>query len=160
MSKMQSYISVQEQDFCLQDEYDQLRTTTSGAIVTFTGLVREFNQTGDSEQVDTLFLQHYPGMTESLLQKIIDEAAQRWPLDGVRVIHRVGALAPGDQIVLVAVSSAHREAAFNGASFLMDYLKTQATFWKKTLSGQQQQWLEMKDSDKKAAKRWQQDSQQ
>ena len=97
---------------------------------------------------------------KNLLQKIIDEAAERWPLDGVRVIHRVGPLAPGDQIVLVAVSSAHREAAFNGASFLMDYLKTRATFWKKTISGQQQQWLEMKDSDKKAAKRWQQDSQQ
>ena len=160
MSEMPSYISVQEEDFRLQDEYDLLRSTTSGAIVTFTGLVREFNQAGDSAQVDKLFLQHYPGMTENLLQKIIDEAAERWPLDGVRVIHRVGPLAPGDQIVLVAVSSAHREAAFNGASFLMDYLKTRATFWKKTISGQQQQWLEMKDSDKKAAKRWQKDSQQ
>jgi molybdopterin synthase catalytic subunit len=154
------YISVREQDFSLQEEYDQLRNTTSGAIVTFTGLVREFNSHDGGDRIDELHLQHYPGMTEKLLKEMVAQASERWPIDGVRIIHRVGALAPGDQIVLVAVSSAHREAAFHAASFLMDYLKTRATFWKKTRVGQQQQWLDMKDSDRDAAQRWQQDNQQ
>jgi molybdopterin synthase catalytic subunit len=160
MSDFPCFISIREQDFSLQEEYDKLRSTTSGAIVTFTGLVREFNHPEADEPIDDLHLQHYPGMTEKLLRQIINDAAQRWPIDGVRIIHRVGTLRPGDQIVLVAVSSAHREAAFNAASFLMDYLKTKATFWKKTRSGQQQQWLEMKDSDREAARRWQQESEQ
>lgn len=150
-------ISVQEEDFSLQAEYDRLRTTSSGAIVTFTGLVRDFNDhisTG-SDKVESLYLQHYPGMTERLLEAMVVEAQQTWNIQDVRIIHRVGRLLPGDQIVLVAVSSAHREAAFAAASFLMDYLKTRATFWKKTATESGEQWLDMKDSDRTAAARWQ-----
>jgi len=152
-------ISVQEADFSLQVEYDRLRTTSSGAIVTFTGLVRDFNDHNDGHSggVEGLYLQHYPGMTERLLAAIVDEAEQQWPIQDVCIIHRAGQLLPGDQIVLVAVSSAHREAAFAAASFLMDYLKTRATFWKKTLSASGEQWLEMKESDRAAAARWQMD---
>ena len=146
-------IAVQEKDFSLQQEYDNLRTLRSGAIVTFTGLVRDFNEAG-AKDIQTLHLQHYPGMTETLLREIVEEACQRWPVDDVTVIHRVGTLAPGDQIVLVAVSSAHREAAFDTASFIMDYLKTRATFWKKTTSDSGSEWVEMKEKDKEAIGRW------
>src|SRR5690606_39065861 len=102
-------ISVQEADFSLQVEYDRLRTTSSGAIVTFTGLVRDFNDHNDGHSggVEGLYLQHYPGMTERLLAAIVGEAEQQWPIEDVCIIHRVGQLLPGDQIVLVAVSSAH-----------------------------------------------------
>lgn len=156
VSKMADNIQIQTQDFNLQAEYDQLRACHSGAIVTFTGLVRDFDQAGDEAKVEALHLQHYPGMTERLLAEMIAEARSRWAIDGVRIIHRVGELLPGDQIVLVAVSAAHREAAFNAASFLMDYLKTQATFWKKTVAGGEAHWLDMKETDKHAAARWQQ----
>ena len=153
-------IRIQEADFSLQGEYDRLRTTRSGAIVTFTGLVRDFDEpddsgSGDNGGVKSLFLQHYPGMTEKLLREIVEDACQRWPVDAATVIHRVGNLAPGDQIVLVAVSAAHREAAFAAASFIMDYLKTRATFWKKTTTDSDSRWVEMKDSDRAAARRWQ-----
>ena len=130
---MDTLIRVQEADFDLQTEYDRLRVDNPGAIVTFTGLVRDFNRdhVAGSASVDTLTLQHYPGMTEKLLAEIVDEARERWSVIGVTVLHRVGTLAPGDQIVLVAVSAAHRQEAFEATSFLMDYLKTRATFWKK-----------------------------
>ena len=157
MSKNSATITVrvQEEDFSLQAEYDRLRTIATGAIVTFSGLVRDFNGPGlPSGEVSALHLQHYPGMTERLLRQIVDEACERWPVHGVTVIHRVGTLEPGEQIVLVAVSSSHRESAFCAAEFLMDYLKTRATFWKKSLSSAGEEWLEMKDSDRDAAARW------
>ena len=146
-------ISIQQDDFSLQEEYDRLRSITAGAIVTFSGLVREFNRQ-QGEGVRTLHLQHYPGMTEKLLRDIVEDACGRWPVEDITVIHRVGDLAPGDQIVLVAASSAHREAAFQAASFIMDYLKTRATFWKKTTTEQGSEWVDMKDSDRDAAGRW------
>lgn len=148
-------IRVQEQDFNLQEEYDGLRTRGAGAIVTFTGLVREFNSVNDAGgPVDALYLEHYPGMTERLLGEITEQACQRWNIMDITVIHRVGKLLPGDQIVLVAVSASHREGAFAAADFVMDYLKTRATFWKKTISGDKAQWIDMKDSDRAAAGRW------
>ncbi len=103
-----------------------------GALVTFLGLMREFN---DGQGVTRMTLEHYPGMTEKALQAIAEEATRRWPLDGVRILHRVGALAPEDPIVLVAVTSAHRGDAFRACEFLIDYLKTRAPFWKKEHTG-------------------------
>jgi len=150
-------IRIQREDFSLQSEYDRLRAAAGpGAIVTFTGLVRDFNR-GDSESaaaVETLSLQHYPGMTEKLLGEIVEQAQSRWPIHDVTVIHRIGDLLPGDQIVLVAVSAAHRQEAFEAAEFLMDYLKTRATFWKKISAGGATQWVDINAVDVNAAARW------
>lgn len=146
-------VNIQRHAFNVAEEYEQLRAAAPcGAIVIFTGLVRDFNQPG--EPIDSLTLQHYPGMTERLLEEIVEEARQRWALGEVRVVHRVGTLYPGDEIVLVGVSAAHRDEAFAAASFIMDYLKTRATFWKKTTSAGASRWLDMKASDQRAARRW------
>lgn len=147
-------IHVQEADFNLQEEYTALRQQSHGigAICSFVGLMRDFNE-GDS--VQGMFLEHYPGMTEKSLQKIADEAMQRWPLIGYRIIHRVGPLLPNDQIVLVLVASAHRQAAFAACEFIMDFLKTRAPFWKKELTQQGDKWVDAKHSDDEAAQRWQ-----
>lgn len=153
-------IRIQCEDFSLQAEYDRLRAAGGpGAIVTFAGLVRDFNR-GDSESaaaVETLTLQHYPGMTEKLLGEIVAQAQSRWPVTDVTVIHRIGELRPSDQIVLVAVSAAHRQEAFAAAEFLMDYLKTRATFWKKISAGGSTQWVDMNAVDVDAAARWHQE---
>ncbi|WP_417594735.1 molybdopterin synthase catalytic subunit MoaE [Oceanospirillum sp.] len=126
--------------------------TDIGAIVTFSGLVRDFNEKPD---VLALTLEHYPGMTEQALQEIAQDAVDRWPLQAVHVIHRVGRLTPGDSIVLVAVASAHRQAAFDGCSFIMDFLKTRAPFWKKENTRQGDYWVSARSSDAVAAGRWQ-----
>lgn len=156
---MSSQVLITEADFDLGTEYEKLCAGLAniGAIVTFVGRVRDLNR---GNEVATLELQHYPSMTENLMEKIIDEAKQRWPLERVRVIHRVGPLQPSSQIVFVGVASAHRKEAFAAAEFIMDYLKTQATFWKKE-SGRKQEsdqsnseWLEMKPSDIEAADSW------
>ncbi|WP_136063932.1 molybdopterin synthase catalytic subunit MoaE [Modicisalibacter radicis] len=122
-----------------------------GAVVCFTGLVRDFNERPD---VTALTLEHYPGMTESALGEIVAEAARRWSLDGVRLIHRIGRLEPGDPIVLVAVASAHRQAAFDACLFIMDYLKTRAPFWKKEHTVNGDYWVAERDADRQAAERW------
>lgn len=124
-----------------------------GAIVSFIGLVRDIN---DGADVSTLTLEHYPEMTEKALQSIVDEAKQRWDVMDAVVIHRVGTLLPTDQIVLVAISSAHRQAAFSACEFIMDYLKTQAPFWKKETNNQGARWVEAKASDDEAKARWKQ----
>ncbi len=122
-------ISVQFEDFSVAEEYAKLAEgTDAGAVVTFIGKVRDFNQ---GEAVTGLSLEHYPGMTEKSLEEIVVQACERWPLLQTRVIHRVGDLDLGDQIVFVGVSSAHRGAAFQACEFIMDYLKTRAPFWKK-----------------------------
>lgn len=148
-------ILVQRADFSLAEEYGRLATRPdSGAIVTFVGKVRDFNQ---GEHVKGLALEHYPGMTEKALAAIVQEARARWPLQECTLIHRIGELLLGDQIVLVAVSSAHREAAFEACHFIMDFLKTRAPFWKKELTADGvQRWVEAKASDDAAAARWQQ----
>lgn len=146
-------IQVQEADFNLQDEYEALRKQSNGigAICSFVGLMRDFN---DGSNVQGMFLEHYPGMTEKALQKIAAEAMQRWPLIDYRIIHRVGPLLPNDQIVLVLVASAHRQAAFAACEFIMDFLKTRAPFWKKELTGNGEKWVDAKASDDDAAQRW------
>lgn len=148
-------ISIQTEDFDLGHEYHQLRLKAgdSGAVVTFTGLVREWDKQADN--IASLTLEHYPGMTEKSLQKIIDEANARWDLLATRVIHRVGELQPGEQIVLVATASAHRQAAFSAAEFIMDYLKSRAPFWKKQQTDSGSHWVEQRLSDSDALNRWQ-----
>lgn len=146
-------IRIQTHDFDLAKEYQQLRelSSTVGAVVTFTGLVRDFEL---DASIDSLSLQHYPGMTETLLQGILDQADKRWQLIGSTVIHRVGELLPRDQIVFVGVASQHRADAFEAAQFLIDYLKTKATFWKQVSQDGKQHWVESKHSDTDAATRW------
>jgi len=146
-------IRIQTHDFDLAGEYQQLRelSSTVGAVVTFTGLVRDFELDGS---IDSLSLQHYPGMTETLLQEIVDQANKRWNLIGSTVIHRVGELLPRDQIVFVGVASQHRADAFEAAQFVMDYLKTKATFWKQVSQDGKQHWVASKDSDIDAVARW------
>ena len=122
-----------------------------GAVAVFLGTVRDVN---DARQVATLTLEHYPGMTEKALAGIVEAARTRWTLYGVEVIHRVGTLAPTDVIVLVAVTSAHRGEAFAACEFIMDYLKTQAPFWKKELTPDGERWVEARDTDDQAAARW------
>ena len=146
-------IRIHAQDFDLSEEYQQLRdlSPTVGAVVTFSGLVRDFEL---DDAINSLSLQHYPGMTETLLQEIVDQANKRWQLIGSTVIHRVGELLPRDQIVFVGVASQHRSDAFEAAQFLMDYLKTKATFWKKVSQDGRQHWVESKESDRAAVARW------
>lgn len=148
-------IRVQREDFSLADEWAALRARTgagSGAIAAFAGLVREDARAGGP--TETLFLEHYPGMTESSIADIVREAQGRWPLDDVVIVHRVGELAPGDQIVLVLVASGHRAAAFAACEFLMDYLKTRAVFWKKETRGAATEWIRSTEDDFERAASW------
>ena len=146
-------ISIQTEDFDLAAELADLRagSAKAGALVSFVGLVRDFS--GDKE-IENLFLEHYPGMSEKSLGKIIAEANTRWSLLGVRVIHRVGMLLPNEQIVLVATASAHRSDAFTACEFIIDYLKTAAPFWKREQTAQGTEWLCTKDSDMQRMQHW------
>lgn len=146
-------VKVQTDDFDVAQVLADLRNNKPqvGAIVSFIGLVRDIN---DGADVSTLTLEYYPEMTEKALQSIVDEAKQRWDVMDAVVIHRVGTLLPTDQIVLVAISSAHRQAAFSACEFIMDYLKTQAPFWKKETNNQGARWVEAKASDDEAKARW------
>jgi len=147
-------VRVQSQDFDITAEINDLRSgrTDIGAIVTFTGLVRDFH--GD-HIVRKMTLEHFPGMAEKQLREICQTAEGRWPLQGITVIHRHGPLKPGDQIVLVIALSAHREAAFEAAEFIMDWLKTDAPFWKKEETEQGAEWVAAKESDSQKCKKWQ-----
>lgn len=148
-----SRVRVQQQTFDAGAEQRRLleARTDIGAVVGFTGLVRDVNERPD---VQALSLEHYPGMTEAALEAIADEAESRWPLQAVRIIHRVGRLAPGDPIVLVVVASAHRRAAFEACDFIMDHLKTRAPFWKKEHTASGDYWIAERDADHRDAKRW------
>lgn len=124
-----------------------------GGVVSFIGLMRDLN---DGDRVSSMTLEHYPGMTEKALQGIVDEAADRWQLAAVKIIHRVGKLAPSDPIVLVVAASAHRGDAFKACEFIMDYLKTRAPFWKReALDDGRTRWVEARASDDEAAAAWQ-----
>lgn len=148
-----THIYVGPQPFDLAGEYAWLADCDDdGAVVTFTGKVRGRNL---GDEVSTLTLEHYPGMTEKALAEIVAEARRRFSPRRVTVIHRVGALATGEQIVLVGVSGAHRGTAFAAAEFIMDYLKTRAPFWKRETTAQGSRWVDARDSDRKAADRWQ-----
>jgi molybdopterin synthase catalytic subunit len=144
-------ISIQTQDFNIQDEIRALQAPNTGAIVSFIGLVRE---TASHGRVTAIELEHYPAMTQKSLEDIVAQANDRWPLMGVRVIHRIGYLAASEQIVLVVVASQHRAAAFESAAFIMDYLKTQAPFWKKEYVDGVGHWVEAKHTDTAAIDRW------
>lgn len=145
-------IVIGPQPFSVGEEYPWLaERDEDGAVVTFTGKVRNHNL-GDS--VNALTLEHYPGMTEKALAEIVDEARNRWPLGRVTVIHRIGELWPGDEIVFVGVTSAHRSSAFEAGQFIMDYLKTRAPFWKREATPEGDRWVEARESDQQAAKRW------
>ena len=146
-------VRVQTADFDLGTELTAQRAQDAriGAQVSFLGLVRDMNE---GASVAGMTLEHYPGMTEKALEAIIDEAKARWDLYDVLVIHRVGPLKPCDQIVLVAVTSAHRGASFEACEFLMDYLKTQAPFWKKEQTPQGARWVDARVSDDAALARW------
>jgi molybdopterin synthase catalytic subunit len=148
-------VSVQESDFDTGAEIAALSAGRDdvGAVASFVGLVRADKSATDSA-VQAMTLEHYPGMTEKALQEIVVQAESRWSLLGTRVIHRVGKLAPGDRIVLVAVASAHRGDAFAACEFIMDYLKTRAPFWKKEDTAAGGRWVDARESDEDAAGRW------
>lgn len=148
---MKVTICIQPADFDVGAEAAALEGAGVGAVVTFTGLVRNQSALGT---VTAIELEHYPAMTEKSLQKICAEAEGRWPLLGITIIHRVGYLPAGAAIVLVGVASAHRETAFQAAGFLMDFLKTRAPFWKKEWVNGEACWVEAKKSDVAAADRW------
>ncbi len=146
-------VRIQEADFDLSQEIANLRQARPqiGAIAAFIGLVRDVNA---GEAVSELTLEHYPAMTQKALEAIVAEVKQRWQLDDALVIHRIGRLLPTDQIVLVAVASSHRGAAFQACEFIMDFLKTQAPFWKKEQTPAGAHWVEARDSDALSAARW------
>lgn len=146
-------IRVQTEDFDAGVEMALLRRDQPkvGAVACFVGIVRDLNE---GEAVAQMTLEHYPGMTEKALEKIVAEAKQRWDIFDTTVIHRIGTMQPTDQIVLVAVSSAHRGDAFQACEFLMDYLKTRAPFWKKEETPDGSRWVEARGSDERAAGRW------
>ncbi|MBU3537983.1 molybdopterin synthase catalytic subunit MoaE [Polynucleobacter sp. UK-Gri1-W3] len=146
-------IKIQESDFDVSEEIASLRKGDPrvGAVVTFLGTVRDMN---DGSQVKGMTLEHYPGMTEKALQEILDQAKARWDIYQTLVIHRVGPLLPEDQIVLVAVASAHRGEAFAACEFIMDYLKTAAPFWKKEDTPDGARWVDARVTDNVAMARW------
>lgn len=147
-------VTVQTEDFNVGREYDLLveSNTSIGAVVFFVGRVRDFN---NGINVSALSLEHYPGMTEKVLWEIMEEARLRWPLSAARIVHRVGDLYLGDQIVYVGTASAHREHAFQSAEFLMDFLKTKAPFWKKEeCENGKIKWIDATDLDAEKLKRW------
>jgi molybdopterin synthase catalytic subunit len=144
-------VRVQSEDFDLGADLEALRAgrTDIGALVSFSGLVRD--DTGD---LKVLELEHYPGMTESALTEIEVEAHKRWELNATLIVHRFGPLKPGEQIMMVAAASPHRKAAFEAADFLMDFLKSRAPFWKKETGVDGAEWVDAKDTDEDALKRW------
>jgi molybdopterin synthase catalytic subunit len=148
-------VSVQEADFDFKHEHAQLVSGDKGvgAVVAFIGLVRDLNLADD---VVALELEHYPGMTEKSLLRIAEQAAQRWSLQAARIVHRVGKMYPGNQIVMVLTASAHRGDAYEANQYMMDYLKTEAPFWKKEWTPEGPRWIEARDSDDHAAAKWKQ----
>ena len=147
-------VVVSEDDFDVARELNDLYSRAVGgvgAIATFIGLVRERH---NDEAVSALELEHYPGMTETSIERIVEQALERWPLLDIVVIHRVGRLLPTDQIVFVQVASGHRDAAFAGASFIMDYLKTDAIFWKREAKKTGARWVEATSSDRERRSDW------
>lgn len=147
------HIRVQQEDFNVSTELKRLSANdkTIGALVSFVGLVRDINE---GQSIETMTLEHYPGMTEKALHEIAETAQQRWPLQGITIIHRVGDLLPSDQIVLVITASRHRHTAFESADFLMDFLKSKAPFWKKENTPEGARWVDARESDAIALSRW------
>ena len=150
---MRLSVSIQVEDFDVSHELAQLRANDArvGAVCSFVGTVRERNS---GNAISSMELEHYPGMTEKSITSMMEEASKRFDIYGARVIHRIGLLHPEDQIVLVAVTSAHRGTSFQACEFLMDYLKTQAPFWKKEVTPEGSRWVDARESDDVALARW------
>ncbi len=151
------YLAIQTVAFDVGEETTQLQALGPelGAVASFVGQMRNSNTDEGREAVIAMTLEHYPGMAEKAIGKIIDKAFERWPLLGVRVIHRVGRLLPGDPIVYVGVASSHRTEAFQACEFIMDFLKTAAPFWKKEeLAGKRERWVEARESDTSKLGEW------
>ena len=146
-------IKIQNEDFDVSLETKILQQANTGAIVNFVGIVRGYDEKND-QIINSMTLEHYPGMTESEIEKIIVESYKKWQLTGVSVIHRIGNLKPSDQIVFVGVSSKHRQNAFDGCNFIMDWLKTKAPFWKVEECNNQKRWVNYNLSDDEATKKW------
>ena len=146
-------IKIQNEDFDISEETKILHQNNTGAIVNFVGVVRGYDEK-NNQIINSMTLEHYPGMTESEIEKIIVDSYKRWELTGVTVIHRVGELKPSDQIVFVGVSSKHRQNAFDGCNFIMDWLKTNAPFWKLEENNNKKNWVSFNDSDNQALKKW------
>ena len=146
-------VAVQAEDFNLNEEIERLRAQDKriGAICTFTGTVRDRN---DGLNISSMELEHYPGMTEKAIEAMVDEALLRFDIFGARVVHRIGLLQPLDQVVMVAVTSSHRGESFKACEFLMDYLKTQAPFWKKEQTPEGARWVDARVSDDAALAKW------
>ena len=145
-------IVVQTEDFDLTTEVEFIKSSRPnvGAIVSFIGTVRDLN----NESLVSLTLEHYPEMTEKSLESIANKARDKWELESITIIHRVGTLCIGDQIVLVITTSEHRQEAFDSCNFIMDYLKTDAPFWKKEISDKEEKWVESRETDEKQKSRW------
>ena len=146
-------IKIQNEDFDVSEETKVLYQNNTGAVVNFVGIVRGYNEK-NNQIINSMTLEHYPGMTETEIEKIIIESFDRWELTGVTVIHRIGNLKPFDQIVFVGVSSKHRQNAFDGCNFIMDWLKTKAPFWKFEEYNNQKNWVSFNESDNQALEKW------
>ena len=146
-------IKIQIEDFDVSEETQILHQNNTGAIVNFIGVVREYDEI-NNQVINSITLEHYPGMTESEIEKIIVVCYERWKLNGVTVIHRIGILKPSDQIVFVGVSSKHRQNAFDACNFIMDWLKTKAPFWKLEETNNKKNWVSLNDNDNQALKKW------
>ena len=146
-------VKIQNEDFDVSEETKFLQQNNTGAIVNFVGIVRGYDEK-NNRIIHSMKLEHYPGMTESEIEKIIFESYKRWELTGITVIHRVGNLKPSDQIVFVGVSSKHRQNAFDGCNFIMDWLKTKAPFWKVEENNNERNWVSFNLSDNQALKKW------
>ena len=151
MASPQPVIRIQREDFDLAAEIARLSGDGVGAVATFTGICRD-----EAGRLAALELEHYPGMAEAEIGRIAIDAAERWPLLGLTIIHRIGLIRPGENIVLVAAASTHRQAAFHAAEFLMDYMKSRAPFWKKEhlADGSSGNWVEARETDEEAVARW------
>lgn len=151
-------VEIVDADFDVGIEYQALCQSApkAGAVVLFVGLVRDlYDDEDDADKIEYLELTHYAGMTETLCQQIVEQARQQYPFDAIRLIHRVGRLYANEQIVMVAVASRHRDNAFQASRYIMDYLKTQATLWKKEVGSRGEHWIGMKQKDRDAVKHWQ-----
>lgn len=149
-------IRVQEEDFDVGEELARLSDGKPqvGAVTCFVGLVRDM---AEGDAIASMTLEHYPGMTEKQLRQTVAQATERWPLEDCLVIHRTGRLEPGDRIVMVAATSAHRDAAFEACRFVIDWLKTSAPFWKQEEGSKGAHWVEQREEDREAARRWEKD---
>ena len=146
-------IKIQNEDFDISEETKILQQNNTGAIVNFVGVVRGYDEK-NNEIINSMTLEHYPGMTESEIEKIINDCSEKWNLTGITVIHRVGNLKPADKIVYVGVSSKHRQNAFDGCNFIMDWLKTRAPFWKVEENNNKKNWVNFNETDIQALRKW------